>query len=481
MPAGDGLPREASGGSGSVEAEVLGGRARILSHEPFAHLRAADVTARMEKLEALAEEQGRCVSAMRQMVLDLREECSVLANCLADSGMLPWPVLRAAKGRRRAAAGMRSFLEVQDLCLILGKHMGFFSSVALAQSSKRFSRNMRPVLPDIAAFHPSPQFIVVGGVTGPNYLFPGQGRRVLGTVEAFDTKTHNWVPCQPLPTPRHACAAATVGSKLYVAGGSGVHDEEVAAVEQFDITTNRWTRLPPLPTPRCECAATGAGGSLFVLGGRNRGRPGNLLGICERFDPQAGRWSQARPMPTARRKLAAASTGGCVYALGGLGMRLRGNPTGARNRNNTPVVEQREEVALSTVERYEPATDSWTELPTMLQPRYAGAAWARGDRLYIAGGNSGLGPVRGGGGTLADVEIFEINLGVWFRATPMQGPRESLVASVIGESVLVAGGDDGLQETDIVECYNMATGVWTACPCLPTRRTWCAAAVASHL
>merc|ERR1740138_1998475 len=111
-----------------------------------------------------------------------------------------------------------------------------------------------------------------------------------------------------MPTARSFCAAAALGTSLYVCGGHA-GGPAFDTVERFDSVSGVWEAMPPMPTARFDCAAAVSAGKLYVFGGaagqNQRQRCRQTLQAAERFDPEAGSWEELRPMPTARRHLAA--------------------------------------------------------------------------------------------------------------------------------------------------------------------------------
>ena len=55
-----------------------------------------------------------------------------------------------------------------------------------------------------------------------------------------------WTMKQPLPAPRNEVALATVGSKLYVVGGS-VGGEAVPLIDEYDPPSNGWRAGKAMP------------------------------------------------------------------------------------------------------------------------------------------------------------------------------------------------------------------------------------------
>ncbi|KPG01335.1 galactose oxidase [Rhodopseudomonas sp. AAP120] len=64
--------------------------------------------------------------------------------------------------------------------------------------------------------------------------------KVYGQMESYDPATDSWQHHAPMPTPRHAVAAATIGDTIYVAGGGPVTGGSVqsAVHEAFTLTSS---------------------------------------------------------------------------------------------------------------------------------------------------------------------------------------------------------------------------------------------------
>ena len=74
-------------------------------------------------------------------------------------------------------------------------------------------------------------------------------------------------------------------------------------------------------------------------------------------------------MPTARSGLNTASLNGIIYAAGG------------------EVQTANYLAAFRAFEAYDPASDTWWELPSMLLPRHECIMAALGNRIHVAGGS----------------------------------------------------------------------------------------------
>jgi len=135
------------------------------------------------------------------------------------------------------------------------------------------------------------------------------------------------------------------------------------------------------------------------------------------YHPKERRWQAITAMETPRARFRLVAAAGYLYAIGGL----------AQGGDN-----------LSTVERYDPHSDSWTPRASMNEPRGlpGAAAVSRGSEQLIAvvGGSSG--PL-----FLRSTEIYDVARNQW-RLLPAELPRgvTSLAAATESDGTLLAIG-----------------------------------------
>lgn len=79
---------------------------------------------------------------------------------------------------------------------------------------------------------------------------------------------------------------------------------------------------------------------------------------------------------------------------------------------------------LCTAEAYNPDTDTWHAMPSMLNPRSNFGIAVIDDRLFAAGGFNGF-------TTTLDVECFDIETGEWSDVSDMEIPRSALSCCVV--------------------------------------------------
>jgi N-acetylneuraminic acid mutarotase len=170
--------------------------------------------------------------------------------------------------------------------------------------------------------------------------------------------------------------------------------------------------------------------------------------LCLVFAPlgwaQAGAWHARAAMPTARCCAAAAAIGGKIYVVGGFA-----DPVGN----------------LSTLEVYNPATDTWTEKAPMPTPRaYLGAAAFDGVLYAIGGENTRA-------GYTGTVEAYDPRTNTWTSKASMPTPRSMLALTVAGGELYALGGDGASPWLRTAEAYKPATNSWRALTPMPAGRS----------
>lgn len=221
-------------------------------------------------------------------------------------------------------------------------------------------------------FH-HPNVAVVGGkiyVAGfllGSSLSDGDGR-----VFAYDPAADEWSPRASMPagTERGSACVGTLGDDVYVFGGASQTTMPDASV--YDTVADEWTPLPPMPALREHCVAAGIDGKIYIVSGR----ASSIQGIQTEswvYDPATQMYEERAAMPTPRAGGAGAVLGGRIFVFGG-----EGNSDDA-------------EGVFHDIEAYDPATDTWEELPDMTIPRHGYAAAVVGDRIYLPGGATSQG------------------------------------------------------------------------------------------
>ncbi|KPP67355.1 kelch-like protein 18-like, partial [Scleropages formosus] len=154
------------------------------------------------------------------------------------------------------------------------------------------------------------------------------------------------------------------------------------------------------------------------------------------------------------RQRCCTSIAGLIYAVGGLN-------SAARSRVGVAVVNgllyaiggYDGQSRLSTVEVYNPETDTWTQVASMNSQRSAMGTVVLDGHIYVCGGYDGK-------SSLSSVECYSPETDRWTMVTEMSASRSAAGVTVFDGRIFVSGGHDGLQIFNTVEYYNQHTASW---------------------
>lgn len=158
----------------------------------------------------------------------------------------------------------------------------------------------------------------VGGLDARNE--PGQPEDLHSTaaVALFDPTSDRWTELPPLPRVRSSHEAATIGSKVFIAGGWCLAGSEkrwadTVAVLDTDAPQLGWVEYPQ-PFRRRALAVAALAGKIVCLGGLTE--DGKRSTSVDLFDPADGSWSKGPDFPGRPFGAAMTSVGGKVAASG---------------------------------------------------------------------------------------------------------------------------------------------------------------------
>jgi len=309
---------------------------------------------------------------------------------------------------------------------------------------------------------------------------------VIGAVQqviAVEMEAGTWTQKADMPTARAIAGSAVVDGKIYVVGGAHVAWGANAVVEEYNPETDTWTRRADMPTSRQGVVAAAVDGIIYAIGGNSGLDAGDKdLSTVEAYDPATDTWSKKAEMPTARNVSAIAVVDRIIYVIGG----IFGTPEDYQTGEDVAV--------LSTVEAYDPATDTWTTKAEMPTARgYYHAACVVDGRIYVFGGATKYGDLSEDFSCVPTVEVYDPATDTWTQVSDMPWARHGHTASVVDGKVYIIGGlddevvklflegkielDKVLELFSTVDVYNPATDMWTTAPALPNGRKGPTAAV----
>jgi hypothetical protein len=257
--------------------------------------------------------------------------------------------------------------------------------------------------------------LVAGGVD--------DGGATTTSVEIY--KGGTWLPAAPLSIPRegHTASELKNGAVLVVGVGQVAPD----TTEIYDPVADKWNDAGLVISRYFHSASVLNDGTVLVAGGFHplMVGSGQTLASTVRYYPDSGTWVDAGTMtnPRADHRAIEVEDGGAVLVFGGW------------------VPEDGGSSVLTSVERYDSTTGTWTPAGAIAEPRFGHTVSLREDGTILV-----VGGVYGAGSTSAELYYD----GGVADAGSMQYPRAYHTASVLdGGTVLVAGGDGFLKTAEL--------------------------------
>ena len=260
----------------------------------------------------------------------------------------------------------------------------------------------------------------------------------MGLVYEYDPATDTWTKKKPMPLASHHVAFTEYRGKIYAFGGFVLPQSGPSAwvpidnAWEYDPAEDSWKALAPVPTRRGSPVAVTTGDRIYVIGGATPGPKDTAvplpglhwsLGTVEAYDPATNTWHQRSAMPTPRNHATAGLVNGKIYVIGG-----RVGAAGITAASNTNVVEQ-----------YDPGTDAWggvrARMPTA---RSAVASGVYGDLIYVTGGEFQDSQMMA---TFRALEAYDPASNTWSVLPSMPVARHGLAGAVVGNRLHMVSGD----------------------------------------
>ncbi len=245
------------------------------------------------------------------------------------------------------------------------------------------------------------RIFAVGGVRANN--------KATRLVEIYDPGTDSWSEGAAKPTATANITGAVLDEKIYIPGGCTNTGEAIDSLEIYDPDTDSWTQGESLPEPRCGYGLIAFEDNLFLFGGWNGQAFEDTIFT---FSSKENKWEILESsLPQAKGYMGMTSLGEEIYVVGGYDGQEEFNHTHIFRpepgvwEEKTPMQEKRGGLGLisaanklyaigggwnqplTTSERYDPATNTWTtfETPFAHQWRNMGTT-VLDTKIYVAGG-----------------------------------------------------------------------------------------------
>ena len=236
---------------------------------------------------------------------------------------------------------------------------------------------------------PSRQEFHVEWLAGYVYLLSNADENEEGVgdivrVERFNPLLNEWEVAQPLPIKLKCAASAVLGGQLWVVGGFDMESRERSLdihvlLDNPDGTKCWKVSEVKLNRARSKHACIVYKDELYVAGGYNGD---HYYDNVEILNPITCQWREGPSMLRVRRLFSLLIVEGAICAVGG-------------------------DLGPSTIERLDPATNTWSLLTAVRDGRKFGCAAAFGPRIYVFGGRDHSGK------PLRTWDSFDVSTGVW--------------------------------------------------------------------
>ncbi|APO71355.1 Kelch repeat-containing protein (plasmid) [Rhizobium gallicum] len=274
-----------------------------------------------------------------------------------------------------------------------------------------------------------------------------------------------WRMAKPMPVAQSENSSAVIGDKWYIIGGINVPlTAPVGSVVVYDAKADSWSQVKDMPEPAHHTATVALDGKVYVFGGfvgTGGARQWQPIADAFSYDPKTDTWTKLAPMPTARGSAEAVALDGKIYVIGGA-------HTHDHDREmKEPLWAGVPNIVGTTVEEYDPATNTWRERAPMQTERNHFLAAAVNGEIYAIDGRIGLPFV-----TKSDVtdlvEAYNPKTDSWTFKSRSPTRRGGVSGAAYNGKIYVTGGEyqdpEGKRTFWAFESYDPATDTWQTLP-----------------
>src|SRR5215831_18385472 len=250
-------------------------------------------------------------------------------------------------------------------------------------------------------------------VGGNVYSFGGiVNNTAITNAYNYNPSTNTWLPIAPLPQPRGWFSGTTDGTYIYLLGGVDQTFNTTATLWRYDPVSNTYnTGLPSYTIPTYFHACAYLNGKIYRIAGAAIGTDFHV----EVYNIATNTWSMDANYPFANHSLMAVALGSYIYAGGGNASPTKtyrydpstniwddaaiadlpsGRSSAASGAYNGRWLlaggDVNFAISTSTI-AWNPATNTWSNLPNMVQARDYLAGAVAGQSFYAVAGSSAPG------------------------------------------------------------------------------------------
>ncbi len=211
-----------------------------------------------------------------------------------------------------------------------------------------------------------------------------------------------------------------------------------------------------------------------------------LLAVASDAQAGGGQWQTLAPMPSARQEISTGVLNGKIYVIAGFDSGgaststvevynpatnswASAQPIPIANNHNNAAVAAGKLYTFGGVSNaafvYDPALNTWSPVASMnFQHGGTAAVGVINDKIYVAGGS-------GGGMQQHELEVYDPVANTWTTLAPMSVPRNHTGGGVINGKLYVVGGRDSTDAPTALEAYDPQSNTWTTLAPMPTGRS----------
>ena len=260
-------------------------------------------------------------------------------------------------------------------------------------------------------------------------------------------------------------STGVINGKIYVMGGfEGNPEERIGSrkVEVYDPFTNTWVNKGDMLTGRGSLASEVVGGKIYAMGG-SPGAAFPPIAAVEVYDPTTDSWSKLPDMLEALDGATASQVDGKIFVIGG-------------TQYNSLTQER---ISISSVEEYDPETNTWMKKTEMPTARYALSSCVINGKIYVIGGMISTFQMVTPAFATQAVEVYDPRTDTWTKKADLPAPKAGAAAAALNGKIYIFGGTDsdtGSATSTIFE-YDPDSDAWTTGPDMPFKRLGLSASV----
>ncbi|CAZ95678.1 kelch repeat-containing protein [Zobellia galactanivorans] len=249
------------------------------------------------------------------------------------------------------------------------------------------------------------------------------------------------------PVARHEAAFVRVGDKFYLLGG-----RDIRPVSIYDTKTQTWSEGAKPPIEIHHFQPVTYQNKIYLIAALTGKYPAETpTEHIYIYDPATDKWSKGDEIPEERRR---GSTGNVLY---------EGKIYISCGIKNGHIGDHKK-----WLDRYDPSTGEWEVLADAPRARDHFQAVLADGKIYVpAGRNSGIDPNSVFGGTIGEVDVYDIKSDTWETLPEhIPTPRAGNAAALYNNELIVVGGESTTQEKAHaeVEVLDLNTHKWHTLP-----------------